>query len=268
MQALIDADILLYEVGFACQYKDEDTGEIVPSSLEDVMECVDGKISLIQELTWADEDPILYLTGKKNFREYVAVTKEYKGNRVQAKPFHYNNVKGYLIAMYDAIVVDGMEADDALAIEQTKRNFEDCIICSRDKDLRMVEGNHFGWECGKQPQFGPEYVDKLGRLELDDKGKIRGTGLRFFYSQLITGDTVDNIQGLPRCGDKKAFDTLDGCTTERQLYEAVRGAYQDKLGEDWLPLLRENAYLLWMVRSLDDKGRPVMWQPPRKIDGR
>lgn len=262
MQALIDGDILLYEVGFICQYKDEETGEIIPSSLDDAVQCVDDKIALIQELTWADQKPIVYLTGKDNFREKIATTKEYKGNRVAAKPFHYNNIKGYLKAKYNAIVVDGMEADDALAIEQTKR--DDTIICSRDKDLRMVNGWHFGWECGRQPQFGPLEVDELGALELDDKGKIRGTGLRFFYSQLITGDTVDNIQGLPRCGDKKAYSTLENCTTERELYEAVRDLYKEKLGEEWLPLLKENAYLLWMVRELDDNGQPVMWKPPKE----
>jgi len=28
--------------------------------------------------------------------------------------------------------------------------------------------------------------------------------------------------------------------------------------------LLEQAYLLWMVRELDDKGEPVMWVPPRR----
>lgn len=264
MQALIDADILLYEVGFACQYKDEETGDIVPSSLEDVVKCVDEKVALIQELTWADVEPILYLTGKNNFREKIAVTKEYKGNRVAAKPFHYNNIKGYIKSNYNTVIADGLEADDLLAIEQTKRKGEGCIICSRDKDLRMVEGWHFGWECGRQPQFGPQQVDRLGELILDDKGKIRGTGLHFFYSQLITGDTVDNIQGLKGQGDKAAFKCLEGCTTEREMYEAVRALYEEKVGEDWLALLKENAYLLWMVRELNENGSPVMWTPPPK----
>jgi hypothetical protein len=270
MQVLLDGDILLYEVGFICQFKDPESGDIVPSSLDKVIECIDNKIKLIQELAWADEPPIIYLTGKDNFREKIAVTKPYKGNRPSNKPFHYNNVKGWLIANYNAIVVDGIEADDAIGIEMRTREQEGyeflmaCICASRDKDLRSLHGNHLGWECGKQPQFGPRYVSSLGEIELDEKGKIRGTGLSFFYSQLITGDAVDNIQGIKGCGDKVAYKCLESCNTSREMYEAVRNLYQEKVGDNWLDLLKENAYLLWMVLELNEDGSPVMWTPPKK----
>lgn len=259
MTPLIDTDILLYEVASICQYKDEETGEVVPASFDKVIEVWEEKVLLILELSWADAPPMFFLTGANNFRKEIAVTKPYKGNRPPDKPFHYHNLKAYVESHYDTYCDDNLEADDLMAIEQAKR--DDTIICSRDKDLRMCKGWHFGWESGKQPQYGPREVGEIGELALNDKNKIVGNGLMFFYSQLITGDATDNIQGIKGQGDVAAYNCLKDCTSPREMYEAVRDLYQEKVGEDWLPLLKENAYLLWMVRELKD-GKPVMWSPP------
>jgi len=60
----------------------------------------------------------LYLTGENNFREEVATILPYKGNRTQDKPVHYQRIKEYLISKHHAEVIDGQEADDALSIRQ------------------------------------------------------------------------------------------------------------------------------------------------------
>src|SRR3546814_8237009 len=90
------------------------------------------------------------------------------------------------------------------------------ISCSRDKDLRINPGLHYRWECGKQLADGPTFVTELGHLELSSgtSKKLRGSGLKFFYAQLITGDTVDNISGLPKHGPVRAFNELSECGTE------------------------------------------------------
>jgi 5'-3' exonuclease len=89
-----------------------------------------------------------------------------------------------------------------------------------------------------------------------------GNGLRFFYSQLITGDTVDNIPGLPRGGPRLAFSTLDGLETEEEMFRAVEEAYKKKFPDDYRERILEQARLLWMVRELDAEGKPVMWELP------
>lgn len=265
MIPLIDCDILLYEVGFISQYKDEETGEIVPLSFDTVIEKFEERLMLILELSLSEGEPILFLTGDNNFRKEVAVSQPYKGNRKQPKPFHYYNLKAYVQAHYDCRMVDFLEADDLMSITQLELNAQgvDTIICSRDKDLRMIEGWHFGWEVGKQPQYGPRYVDKIGELDLDVKRKIVGNGLLFFYSQLITGDKTDNIGGIPKGGDVLAYNTLVGCSTELQMYEAVSRVYEERIGEGWEDYMREQAYLLWMVQGLED-GQPIMWRPPNE----
>lgn len=263
MQCLIDLDLLLYEVAFAGQFKEEGSDEIIPRPFDDVALFLEERIQQIEDSCWATEPSILYYTGSTNFRNDIAKKKPYKGNRKTPKPFHHGNLKAYARAKYDCRMQEGLEADDLMAIEQTSRlALEDTIICTRDKDLRMVEGFHYGWEVGNQSGFGPAKVDKLGEIELVNGKKVVGTGLRFFYSQLVTGDAVDNIMGLPKGGPVLAYNTLNGCGTEQEMFDAVSQLYKDKYEEAWEEEMLEMGQLLWMVRELNDDGSPVMWRFP------
>src|SRR5512138_3812811 len=99
MKALIDADVLTYEVGFGCLTGWEGEG---PPPFDRVAELLDNKIGNILAITGADSYQ-LYLTGKNNFREKIAVSKPYKGNRLQEKPFHYKNLRAYMVGKWNAI---------------------------------------------------------------------------------------------------------------------------------------------------------------------
>lgn len=296
MRCLIDADILVYELASCGQYKEEDSDDIIVRDFDFVADLLDQKIKEIEGECWATEPSLLFLTNDStlnklwnrqrktegkgevsylpNFRIATAVSKPYKGTRESEKPFHRDNVRAYMLHKYNCVVANGMEADDLLAIHQTAAEPLTTIICSRDKDLRMVEGMQFGWPCGKQPQFGPKCIDKFGEIELIVKERIKpdgriqrdksikGTGSKFFYSQLITGDSVDNIPGLPRGGPALAFKLLDGARSEGDMFRAVAERYEDKFGDGWEGQLKEQADLLWMVRELNDKGEPILWEMP------
>lgn len=241
-----------------------DDGDIIVSPWEKAMEYMDEAIAQICAECYATEPPILFLTGKGNFRDAIAKEKKYKGNRKKEKPFHYANLKAYVQAAYDCRLVGGLEADDLLAIEQTKRiKDRDTIICSRDKDLRIQEGYHYSWEVAGQPRFGPAWVDELGVLQLKRGGKkLFGTGLRFFYSQLLTGDSTDNIPGLGGYGPIKAFNALKACNTTDELFEAVRELYRAKHGDDWAEKMLERGRCLWMTKYTNEDGTPVLWELP------
>ena len=253
MEALIDGDVLLYECAAVAEMEEDIKG------FDFVKEVFDNKVRDIVAAVGADSYT-LYITGKGNFRFDIAVTKPYKGNRKAEKPWHYANLREYTLSLPQAVLVEGMEADDAMSIEQG----EDTVICTRDKDLRMVEGWHYGWESGAQAGFQLQQVDSFGALSITEgkKKKLRGTGMMFFYSQLLTGDTVDNILGLKRCGPVKAYDLLHECKTEEELFKAVQGAYEEKHGDEWRVHMLEMGRLLWMVRELDSEGEPVMWEIP------
>lgn len=67
----------------------------------------------------------------------------------------------------------------------------------------------------------------VGRKCVPELKKLKGTGLKFFYSQLITGDNVDNYSGIPKKGMKAALEALEDCTSGRELYDVVHQMYAD-----------------------------------------
>lgn len=262
-QPLIDADVLLYEVGFAVESSWKAEGKDGLPPFDYAAQSMDARIGNICAMVEATEPPILYLTGHGNFRIELAKTTPYK-ERPSNKPFHYYNLKAYIKAIYNVITAMGMEADDAMAIEQTRRPSE-TIICTRDKDLRAIPGWQFGWELGNQPQFGPRCIDGLGELGLNDKrNKLIGTGLMFFYSQCLTGDSVDTIPGLGgKTGCVKAYNILQGAGSHRELFTRVLTSYVGLYGEErGRERLLEQGRLLHMTRYLDEWGNPILWSFP------
>jgi 5'-3' exonuclease len=73
-----------------------------------------------------------------------------------------------------------------------------------------------------------------------------------FYKQILTGDRVDNIEGIRGIGPVKADKILKDCTTEKDLYEACIKAYDGNTDR-----VLENGKLLWLRREANQ-----MWQPP------
>jgi len=275
MQPLIDGDILRYEIGFAADtgwkaLKEWKKGDdpIDPPPFDYVAELLRNRIQGICVVVGATAPPIIYFTGKGNFREGIAKKKKYKDNRsASVKPFHYYNIQSYCQLQYECIIVDGMEADDALCIEQSQHPISSelidsmTIVCSRDKDLRSCPGWHFGWELGNQPQFGPYLVDELGWLKIsDDRKKVRGVGYKFFAAQMLMGDSTDNIPGLPSYGPVAAFELINPCTSILECEKAIVEAYKKVYEDEWKDEFMEQAMLVWMVRELDDEGKPIMYK--------
>lgn len=256
MKALIDGDILLYEVGFGCETGWKGEGS---PPFDYAREMMDARLEFIVSESGSGSF-ILYFTGRNNFRDSVAVRKGYKANRKESKkPFHYYNLKAYLQGMYEWRMQEGLEADDLMCIDRAK-DLENAIICSRDKDLMMHEGWIYSWELGKQPSFGPFYVSGYGEIELaKDRKKIKGYGTKFFLSQCLTGDVTDNYPGLPNCGPVDAFNTLQATLTYEEGLEAVVEAYRGFYGDSWREELLEQGQLAWMVKELDEKGEPIVW---------
>jgi len=277
MKPLIDADILRYEIGFASATgwkavitdrlgEDLPDEEYIPN-WDYVEKILLERINAICVAVDATELPAFFLTEGKTFRDEIATVKPYKGTRKSEKPWHYNNLSVYLRDVLGAVTVDGLEADDVMALESIA-NPDTTIICSRDKDLRQVPGWLYSWELGHQPAFGPVKVEQEGTLIWDpEKKKLSGTGLAFFYAQCLMGDNVDNIPGLPKCGPVKAWNLLtngDAAAippSEINLLDVVCQAYLEYYGKDeWYERLREQGRLLWMTRRLNEDGSPVLWE--------
>lgn len=258
MQPLLDGDILCYEIGYAAEAGWQNAGF---PHFDYVADLLTNRINNICAIVNATAPPKVFLTGKTNFRTEIAKRRKYK-ERPSLKPFHYYNIKAYLNCVYDTTTSEGMEADDLMAIEQCRRGAE-TIICTRDKDLRQVPGWTYSWELGNQPSFGPVYVDEFGSLQLSsDRKKLSGTGLMFFYAQCLTGDSVDTVPGLDGMGPVGAFKVLDGSSSMDDAFQRLLRAYRAVYGASAEEELLEQGRLLWMVREVDEKNKPVMWQFP------
>jgi hypothetical protein len=218
--ALIDADILNYRIGFACNNEPEGVAiTTMAHFLEDLL-----LIDLPKVQTWE-----LHLTGKLNFRNEVAVTAPYKGNRKSDKPVHYHLLREYLVDAWAATVSDGIEADDMLAIRATELG-DSSVIVSLDKDLDQVPGWHYNFVKKEMYHIDP------------------AEGLFKFYKQMLTGDRVDNIVGVRGIGDKKAEKLLQD-KTENEMWDVC----VELLGSD---RAMENGHLLYMLRNHEDTFTP------------
>lgn len=189
----------------------------------------------------------LWLTASdhSNFRYGIIETEGPRGMGYKAgrppRPVHYQAARDYLINKCGAEEIFGYEADDALCMYQT----DDTIATHIDKDINMVVGKHLNWVT---MEFY-ESPEGLGTLELNEKRKVIGRGLKFFYHQLLTGDATDNIPGVKGMGPITAYKVLEECLTEEECRTIVNSIYLAKFGEGYESRLAEVADLLWMVRD-------------------
>jgi hypothetical protein len=243
MRAAIDGDIVLYAVCFAAN---DDPVAYACRSAKSF--CRDVMHSLTVE--GAD----IFLTGAGNYRkEYGFEHFPYKGNRSEDKPHHYEDLRRYMIEDLGAVVVDGQEADDTLGILGYAGSH---VICTIDKDLDGVPGWHWNWKRKSLYSVSPEDAD------------------RFFYTQMLTGDSTDNIPGLFRMVGKKVMPAvkapLADMTDPADMYAYVRSVYLDgyeKVGmcmdeadevvDNWLLKIGR---MLW-IRRVEGE----LWTPPEVV---
>ena len=235
--ALIDADIFQYEFGSATD------NEYKPLAWPLVHSRLQARISGILEATGCKKYKLFLTSNDKScFRYYIASIRLYKANRASEKPHWYYPIRNFLIDHRGAQEVSGMEADDAISIEQYSSDPESTVICSRDKDLNMVPGWHYSWGAGLQKEKLMWYQDEIG-------------GLKSFYKQLLTGDAVDNIPGLFGVGKSSSLlKKIDQMNSGNEMFTFCYDEYYKRFGYYADKFIEENSRLLWMLRSKDDKG--------------
>lgn len=190
--ALLDADYVKYSVTSRIKKEmDEGTAHIY----EDIV------VTLTKEwlYRWNEliEDPIIFcFSGKSQdtFRYKVGFEKEYKGNRKSREELYEGeNVDRYKIVKYimdnnPSLLFHDLEADDIVSALQDDDN---TYIISQDKDLKQVPGMHYHWGDGDLIKRTPESC------------------VLFLARQLLMGDSGDNIPGIYRLGEKKAYKIID-----------------------------------------------------------
>ena len=152
-----------------------------------------------------EEDLIQCFTKKGMFRRDLEPN--YKANRTAPKPMGYSELKSKCVELPWAVMHEQVEADDLIGIFSTQlasKNQDICIV-SGDKDLLQIPGYHYWHEPfwhskAKQPlrewftSFGmEEFTPNLFRVSPE-------AAERFFYCQILAGDSTDGISGCPGTG--------------------------------------------------------------------
>ena len=219
MKALVDADSLLYKVGFAIEEKTIWNELEVSLGLEepivtletDLDQCYSSFDLYIANILCAVdlEEVVLVYTGTNNFRYNNPLG--YKENRkALSKPLGYDALLQYSKDKYTSIVVDDMEADDYVVYEKTIKP-DDYMLCAIDKDvLYQTEGTHYNYHTD-------EFVETT-----------KEEAIYYAYLQTLMGDPSDGYTGIPRVGKVKATKILEGLTTEQEMWTAVVDAYEAK----------------------------------------
>jgi hypothetical protein len=144
-------------------------------------------------------------------------------------------MRDYFVYAYGAKVSEGQEADDDIAIRATELGTNGCIIVSLDKDFRQIPGWHYNF------------------VKREKTWVTQEEGIKFFYQQILMGDSADNIKGAPGIGEKKALKLLADANTEQELYRCC----VEVMGEE---RVLEDARLLWLRRYPNQ-----MWEPPNEV---
>lgn len=261
---IVDADSLVYKAGWSVErrhYVLEDTGETFKTKAAATNTLTEsgreGEIPLLlmkSEVTGPEShaarcldllyksllDPfrgttiVSYLTGSTNFRNDIAVTLPYKGNRLSsAKPYYYDFLREAICKRYNGIVVDGIEADDRIAIDATAH--DNCVIVGIDKDLLQIPGVHYNYDKGKF-------------LEIDEV-----TGWYNFFTQVLVGDVSDNIPGIAGIGPKKAATILAPVSESiHDMYTTCHNIYLETYKDNGNRRFDEGCGLLYLLRYMAD----------------
>ncbi len=208
--ALIDGDTIPYIVA----YNNRDNDEPAMVALE-----IDQFVNNILTNTGAREyfGFVQVPRQTSTLRKNIATTKVYKGNRTVVPDWYEKwgvYIKNYLIERWNFTPVYYIESDDAISIMANILSKNDrtinYVVCSSDKDLDQIPGNHYNTKTTERYYVDPDKASAC------------------YWRQALMGDSTDNITGIPKVGPKTAEKILEGTFEERP--HRVLAAYIEHFG--------------------------------------
>jgi len=198
-----------------------------------------NKIESIVNQPWCKDFKICYGIGR-NFRYDIAQTIPYKSNRPD-KPILFDVVRDYMLWKYKdhMLTAEGVESDDIMGQElhkawmRAKRKHEnlDTVAVFIDKDIAQFPCIQYNFD---KPELGLVEIHPL-------------EAAKNLATQLLLGDTIDSIPGLPKLpeelleryklrktkgiGEKTARGVVESASSPREVFERVVEAYKDYYGE-------------------------------------
>ncbi|THD08404.1 DNA polymerase I [Rhodanobacter lindaniclasticus] len=172
-----------------------------------------GVVNMLRATLKAKPDYLAFVSDAPGPTFRDALYAQYKANRPPMPDDLRSQVEPMLAIVgalgFPILRVPGVEADDVigtLALQAQAQGIE-VEVSTSDKDMAQLVGSHV------------TLVNTMSNTVLDGAGVMEKFGV--MPSQIIdflalTGDAIDNIPGVPKCGPKTAakwlaeFDSLDG----------------------------------------------------------
>jgi len=226
---------------------------------------VHGTVSMLERLVRQCRPALLAIamdSGRVTFRKEIY--EEYKANRPPAPTDLKQQmarceqiVRAFNIPIFKQ---DGVEADDLIASAVKRAGEHDLrvVIVAADKDLMpLVSERTIMWDTMRDRVFGIQEVEERFGVRIDQVQDLLA----------LTGDTSDNIPGVPSVGPKTAkellveFGTLEGIY--QRIDELKKKGLKDKLIEH-----KEKAFLSRRLVNLKDDCPIIIDQAHLAYGGR
>ena len=204
---IIDADSIIF------------ASAVVSDSLDDAFDKIVNKVSYIMKRVSKEFGSVPYVKfchgSYSNWRKFIAP--EYKANRKAEVPPFLSELHRECEFEFDGLRAKGEETDDLVVDlwrEETKKG-NNVIIAAIDKDFHQVPAKFY--DFSKKDRF----------YELNELDSLNA-----FYTQMIVGDSADNIKTCKGYGLSKSKKIFEGCTTKyqfvRRTYELYKKIYKSK----------------------------------------
>jgi 5'-3' exonuclease len=223
MILLVDADSLI----FASCYSNDKQGQFY-EDIEDAINKFDQQfMKIVNDLEerFEIEKVITFNGSKGNFRKKI--TPVYKANRKkQDLPPLLHDMHNYVKKQYNSVYGYGIETDDLVSAYwfslSKDLGRENVMIVSIDKDYRQFPALIYNYHYNHR-----EIVDITPEEAMFN-----------FYSQMIEGDTADNVNYFKGKGKKFAENYLKNCKTKYQytkkMYELFKDKYKGKARQKYV----------------------------------
>ena len=210
MIVLFDADSLVWASCCKAEANIEEAKEEYDLAFENILIYLYGSYDI--------DTVITFNNSSGNFRKLLDAN--YKANRKGELPTILQELHDYVTDKYNGVKTCGVETDDLVARYWKKiseeKGRDNVIILSLDKDYMQLPALIYNYHYKHQCLYDVSEEEAL----------------RNFYTQMITGDTVDNVNYCKGYGKKYAEKTLKECKTHYQfskkVYELYRKIYKQK----------------------------------------
>ena len=252
-RALIDTDILIYQIAAQCEKvirwpgRDDDALWTRHAHLEEAIVSLEDMIQSVAQRAGADEFICPVTQSGRNWR-YDCYA-DYKSNRKESyRPMLVSRLRDWVSDQGWGRDIPTLEADDVLGILQTKPGAGDTIICSIDKDMHTIPGRHFNFKDNEEFEV------------------TEGEANRFHLLQALTGDVVDGYPGCPGVGPKTADKLLPATVESSDVAEVWREVivptYERKGMDEAFALSQAQVARILRAEDYDPKNKRVIyWRP-------